>query len=86
MTIKLSDYIENPEEAITDEEWIEIYTRALIDSGEFDEKLAEELMEVSNEALKIELENGSIIEAPELKGVVVRGKGRWLFPNEEEEL
>jgi len=86
VTIKLSDYIENPKEAITDEEWVIIYAHALIDSGEFDEKLAEELMGVSNEALKIELENGSIIEAPELKGDVVRGKGRWLFPNEEEEL
>lgn len=55
MGIKLSDYIENPEEAISNEEWNKLYIHSLLDNGEIDEKLAEALMEVSNEALRLEL-------------------------------
>lgn len=53
MGIKLSDYIHNPNEAITNEEWFELYKRAYIDSGESELILAEELMTVSNELDRI---------------------------------
>lgn len=86
MGIKLSDYIENPNEALSEEDWNKIYFHALIDSGDLDIKLAEKLMEASNEALKIELENGSIIEGVYPTGDVTRGLGAktLLFTREED--
>jgi len=58
VTIKLSDYIDNPKNAFTDEEWLQIYKHAY-SMCEEDVKLAEELMEVSNEALNIELKDNN---------------------------
>lgn len=57
MGIKLSDYIKDPSQALSEEDWITIYTHALKANVEFDENLAEELMEASNEALETEIED-----------------------------
>ena len=47
MTIKLKDYIKNPSEALSDEEWYMLYKLAYEESN--DEEIAEELTHISAE-------------------------------------
>lgn len=47
--IKLSDYIKNLKEAISEEEWFELYKRAYMDNSETEEEFAEKLIHVSLE-------------------------------------